>query len=69
MKTVILLLLIALAMSKYVRQNHEYWYTAPKASASSKTPYVDFGWNYCDKKCAYLENYQTVPGQYDFVAI
>jgi hypothetical protein len=57
MKTVILLLLVAFAMAKYERENHNYWYTALKTSATTGVPYADIGWNYCDLKCLYLEKY------------
>ena len=57
MKILLLLFLITLSVAKYIRQNHDYWYTAGKNSATQKVPYVDYAWNYCDKKCLYLQNY------------
>lgn len=57
MKLTIILLLVTLSFAKYMRQNHDYWYTASKSSASSGIPFVDYSWNYCDKKCLYLQNY------------
>jgi hypothetical protein len=57
MKVLILVLLVALSAAKYIRQNHDYWYTAGKSSATQNVPFVDYSWNYCDKKCLYLKNF------------
>lgn len=58
MKTIILLLLVAvLATSFHVRQEHDYWYTAAKKTASTGVPFADVAWNYCDIKCTSFEAY------------
>jgi hypothetical protein len=64
----ITLALISLSCSIFIRNNeqHDYWYTAGKAAATSGVPYADIAWGYCDMKCTYLEHYY--PGL-DFVVI
>ena len=50
MKIILPLFRVTSSVAKYIRQNHDYWYT-------QKVPYVDYAWNYCDKKCLYWQNY------------
>lgn len=54
MKTLLLLVLVTLAASRYTRVEHDYWYTANKKTAQTGVPYADAPWNYCDMKCVYL---------------
>ena len=58
MKTIILLLLVAvLATSFHVREEHNYWYTAARKTAKTGVPFADVAWNYCDYKCTSFEKY------------
>lgn len=57
--------LLAIASGSLTR-NHDFWYTAAKAVATSGAPFADKPWGYCDMKCTYLEKYY--PGK-DFVVI
>ena len=66
MKTVVFLLLVALATSYHVRSEHQYWYTANRKPAETGVPFADVAWNYCDVKCTTLEKLK--PG-YDFYVI
>jgi hypothetical protein len=66
MKTLIFIVLVALAASEHVRREHNYWYTAGLATAKTGVPYTDVAWNYCDIKCATFEKQK--PG-YDFFII
>lgn len=65
-KTVILTLVLVALASAHLTRNHDYWYTANKAGATSGIPYADIPWGYCDMKCTYLEKYYTT---HDFVVI
>ncbi len=66
MKALAFLLLITLAASYHIRENHQYWYTANRKAAESQVPYADVAWNYCDYKCTTFEKF--VPGV-DFYVI
>lgn len=55
MKVLLVLFLVALATSRYVREDHEYWYTVNRKAAETNVPFADVAWNYCDLKCTYLE--------------
>lgn len=59
MKLYLALFLLALATSRYVRDNHDYWYTVNRKSAETGVPYADVAWNYCDLKCLYMENLKS----------
>lgn len=56
--------LIMLTVSKLFLRNHHIWNTSNKKYAVPNLPYLDFYWNYCDKKCLYLQNYLTDQHQY-----
>jgi hypothetical protein len=53
-----------LTVSKLFLRNHHIWNTSNKKYAVPNLPYLDFYWNYCDKKCLYLQNYLTDQHQY-----
>lgn len=68
MKLILLLVLVAIGSSKFMRENHDYWYTAGQAAGKSGAPsHIDKAWNYCDYKCLYFE---TIVGSgVDFMTI
>ena len=66
MKLVLVLALVMLASSRFVRENHDYWLTAGRKPAETNVPFVDVAWNYCDYKCLYLESIET---NYDFYVV
>ena len=56
MKFGIFLVLLLTATAKFIRDNHDYWFTAGRKSAETGIAYADVAWNYCDYKCLYLES-------------
>jgi len=55
MKALAFLLLVTLAASYSIRENHQYWYTANRKTAEAGVPFADVAWNYCDYKCLSFE--------------
>lgn len=66
MKSIVFLLLVFLATSRYVRDNHEYWYTANRKAAETGIPFADAAWNYCDMKCT---RFEKLHHGYDFYIV
>ncbi len=69
MKLLVLVMLVCMTFAKYIRQNHDYWYTAGKSAAVKNVAYLDYAWNYCDKKCLYLQNYVDKSSTFTFTVI
>jgi len=66
MKFLILLFLIIYSKALILLRNHKKWSISNKKSASAKIPYLDYYWNYCDKKCLYLQNYLPINKKNDY---
>lgn len=71
MKFLILLILVVCSQTIILLRNHKRWSISNKKSAAAKIPYLDYYWNYCDKKCLYLQNYlpSHLKNIYQFVVI
>lgn len=65
-KELIFVIALLSVASASLTRNHDYWYTAGKAAATSGIPLGDTAWGYCDMKCTYLEHYYPTS---DFVVI
>lgn len=67
MKIIVFALLVVFAASFHVRsEQHDYWYTAAKNTASTGVPFADVAWNYCDVKCV---NFEKKKAGFDFFVI
>jgi len=71
MKFVILLLFVIYSKAFILLRNHQEWKLSSKKAAIEKLPYIDYFWNYCDKKCLYLQNYLSHNDKiiYQFVVV
>lgn len=52
----LIIALIGIVAAKFTREEHNYWFSANRKTATSDVPYADVAWNYCDLKCLYLES-------------